>query len=250
MITQALEALARDFWAGVNGADTFPRDIEQAAPLQLPLPVIPLTPLTLQAVADWLCQRGLVMPVLHEARQLYGCLVAHRGRGVIFVSADDSPEERRLTVAHEVAHFLVDYLLPRRQVMQVFGPEAAEVLDGERPPTPAERAAAILAHVRLGPHVHLLPRSDADADGERRVFYAEDRANRLALELVAPQARVRQVLDNLSAHRAVGPEAACSALAQYFGLPVYVFEDPVRRLVQGSPPSFVADILAGLRRQR
>jgi hypothetical protein len=166
------------------------------------------------------------------------------------VSNADSPEEQRLTIAHEVAHFLADYLLPRQQVIQALGPQMAEVLDGSRPPTPAERAAAILSHVRLGAHVHLLPRPGIDAGNDRTVAHLEDRADRLALELVAPQACIRDVLDALSARQGITSEIARAALARRFGLPAYAFDETIRRMVRRPLPSFVQDILEGLRQQR
>jgi hypothetical protein len=83
-----------------------------------------------------------------------------------------------------------------------------------------------------------------------RVIHAEDRAHCLALELVAPRARVRGILEDLMARQAFTPKAASTALATYFGLPAYVFHDTIQSMVRRSPPSFVEDILTGLRQQR
>jgi IrrE N-terminal-like domain len=250
MITPDLETLARDFWADMDGRDTFPREIEHAAPLKLPLVLVKQAPINAKTARDWLQQRDMVVPTPDDPRDLCGCLIAHRGYGFIFVSSTDSPEEQRLTIAHEVAHFIVDYLVPRRQVIQALGAQMTAVLDGIRPPTPAERAAAILSHVRLGAHVHVLPRPGTDADREMTVMHAEDRADRLALELVAPLARIRGFLDDLMAYQAFTPNASGTALATHFGLPAYAFHDIIQRIVRRSPPAFVDDILAGLRRQR
>jgi hypothetical protein len=126
----------------------------------------------------------------------------------------------------------------------------AEILDGLRPPTPAERAAAVLSHVRLGAHVHILPRPGIEAGNDRTVADIEDRADRLALELVAPQVCVRGVLDTLLARQGVTSEIARAALARHFGLPAYVFNETIQRMVRRPPPSFVQDILEGLRQQR
>jgi hypothetical protein len=250
MISPDLESWVRDFWAGTAWHDTFPREIDQAAPLKLPLIIAKQAPINAQVARNWLQQRGIAVPLPHDQRDLYGCLVARSGHGFIFVSNADSPEEQRLTIAHEVAHFLADYLLPRQQVIQALGPQMAEVLDGSRPPTPAERAAAILSHVRLGAHVHLLPRPGIDAGNDRTVAHLEDRADRLALELVAPQACIRDVLDALSARQGITSEIARAALARRFGLPAYAFDETIRRMVRRPLPSFVQDILEGLRQQR
>jgi hypothetical protein len=220
MIIPDLEGLARNFWAGTGWHNTFPRQIEQAAPLKLQLVIIKLPQTNVAAASNWLQQRGIVIPVPDDQHELCGCLVAHRGHRFIFVSDTESPEEQRLTVAYEVAHFLADYLLPRQQVLRVLGAHMAEVLDGLRRPTPAERAAAILSHVRLGAHIHLLPRPGIDADDDWAVAHAEDRADRLALELVAPQACVRNVLDALLNRQGVTPDDVRAALATHFGLPM------------------------------
>jgi hypothetical protein len=220
MIIPDLEGLARNFWAGTGWHNTFPRQIEQTAPLKLQLVIIKLPQTNVAAASNWLQQRGIIIRLPNDQRGLYGCLVAHRGHGFIFVSDTESPEEQRLTVAHEVAHFLADYLLPRQQVLRVLGAHMAEVLDGLRRPTPAERAAAILSHVRLGAHIHLLPRPGIDADDDWAVAHAEDRADRLALELVAPQACVRNVLDALLNRQGVTPDDVRAALATHFGLPM------------------------------
>jgi hypothetical protein len=62
------------------------------------------------------------------------------------------------------------------------------VLDGKRAPTASERANAVLSHVRIGPHVHLIPR-DGNDESDCEIAAAEDRADRLGLELVAPRTR-------------------------------------------------------------
>jgi Zn-dependent peptidase ImmA (M78 family) len=250
MIIPNLEALARDFRTGTDGQDTYPREIEPIVPLKLPLVIAKQARINAQTARHWLQQRRIVILLPDDQRDLHGCLVAHRGHGFIFVSDTDGPEEQRLTIAHEVAHFLLDYLLPRHQVMQALGAEMAEVLDGLRLPTPAERAAAILSHVRLSAHVHLLPRRERDANDDVRVIYAEDRADRLALELVAPQERVRELLDDLSPRQVCTLDAVRTTLATYFGLPTHAFHNIIQRVVRRSPPSFIEDIRAGLRQQR
>ncbi|MBI3301110.1 MAG: hypothetical protein HYZ72_03395, partial [Deltaproteobacteria bacterium] len=168
-----------------------------------------------------------------------------------FVCGPDEPEEQRLTVAHEVAHFLVDYLWPRQQVIQALGEHITDVLDGLRAATPAERAAAILSHVRLGAHVHLLPRPGSDENSDLVVVHAEDRAERLALELVAPRVCIISFLQNLSAPEAVNPgDEGRAALAAYFGLPTYVFDWIVQKKGQRRPVSFLADVIGAIREQR
>jgi hypothetical protein len=152
------ETLAHAFWAGTGLQDAFPRDIERAIAIKLPLALVKLPQLNTQVIGQWLERRRILTPLALDPRDLCGSLVAYRGYGIIFVCGADDQAEQRLTAAHEVAHFLVDYLLPRQQVIQALGEHMTEVLDGLRKATPAERASAILSHLRLGAHTHLLPR--------------------------------------------------------------------------------------------
>jgi hypothetical protein len=250
MINPDLEALAHAFWADTGRDSAFPREIESIVALKLPLAPVKLPRLNVPTVRRWLQQRGIAVALPADRRELCGCLVVHRGRGVIFICDADPPEEQRLTIAHEVAHFLVDYHVPRQQVIQALGEGIAQVLDGRRPPTLAERAAAILSHVHLGPHVHVLPRFGRREDADVAVGHAEDRAERLALELMAPQACIRAVLDALSARQTLTPAIASMALATHFGLPAYAFAEVVRRMLHRRSASALADIIAEIKRRR
>jgi hypothetical protein len=250
MIHPSPERLAQEFWEGTGVHDSLPRKIEQAIAFKLPLAVVGLSPLSVTAIGRWLQQHDIVIRLPNDQRDLRGCLVAHGGRGFIFFCDADSLEEQRLTLAHETAHFLIEYLWPRQQVLHQLGEGIAEVLDGLRPATPAERAAAILSRLRLGPHIHVLPRPGRDEDSEVAVAHAEDRADRLALELVAPQASVRAVLNARSARQVLTPDAARATLATHFGLPAYAFHDTIQRLFRRQPTSFVGDLVEGLRRRR
>jgi hypothetical protein len=254
------ETLAHEFWVGTRLQDTFPRNIECAIAMKLPLALVKLPQLNAQMIGQWLERRHIITPLARlrrrraqpfprDQRDLHGGLVAYRGYGIIFVCGADDPTEQRLTVAHEAAHFLVDYVHPRQQVIQALGEHMAEVLDGLRKATPAERAAAILSHLRLGAHAHLLPRHGKDEDAQWVVAAAEDRAERLARELVAPQEHVHAILQDLSTRATVGSEHACAALAAYFGLPTCAFNDIFRTINQRRSVSFLADIREALRRR-
>lgn len=54
MIIPNLEALARDFWAGTNGHDTYPREIEPVISLKLPLVIAKQARINAQTVKHWL----------------------------------------------------------------------------------------------------------------------------------------------------------------------------------------------------
>lgn len=87
--------------------------MEPAIAFKLPLALVELSPLTVPAIGRWLQQRDIALRLPNDRRDLCGCLVAFGGHGFIFVCSVDSPEEQRLTMAHETAHFLSDYLLFR-----------------------------------------------------------------------------------------------------------------------------------------
>src|SRR5207249_2815090 len=150
--------VAQRFWAHARLPMTYPRDIEHAVALVLPLAIVKLPALTTKDVTDWLASHDVVIHVNSEPLILMGCLVANRGHGIVFACGGDPPDEQRLTVAHEAAHFLRHYLMPREQVLRALGGTIAPVLDGERDATPEERIAGLLSGVRVGAHVHLLPR--------------------------------------------------------------------------------------------
>ena len=177
---------ADSFWESIGDPPPFPRDLQSVASLGLPVVCIALPKLSIRAVETWLQQRQTPYRFLCQDRSLWGCIVAARGNAMIFVCADDDSAEQRFTVAHELAHYLLDYLQPRQHALDVFGPVILPVLDGERPPSSTERVHAALGRVRLGIYVNLMPRA-ADGQGDRTyVLRAETRADLLALELLAP----------------------------------------------------------------
>ncbi len=246
VLAQSNEVIAQKFWQGTGLGDTFPRDIETAIALRLPLVVVKLPRLTASSVRRWLEARRLCAHVPNDRRQLMGCLVAHGGYGVIFVCGADAPEEQRLTLAHETGHFLRDYLLPRQEVLAAFGSELVDVLDGRREPTPAERVNAVLSHVRLGPHIHLLPKEGEEEECDPNVSAAERRADSLGLELVAPCQQIMAVILTYQAHER--SEELCDLLGKAFGLPSPVFHQFVSQsLTRRQIPSLVDDIRLALK---
>jgi hypothetical protein len=238
-----LEERAADFWAGTGLADAYPRPIEQAIALKLPVTVVKLPVVTVRAVGRWLRRHQRTPAFPSYQRDLMGCLYADGGHGFIFVCGADEAEEQRLTLGHDTAHFLVDYWWPRLRVIEVLGSSVIDVLDGQRTASAAERVSAMLAHVRVGPHWHLLPRPGTDADADARVSCAEDRADDLGLELVAPRKRVLQVLHAMPARQRTNLQVACSALGMVFGLPAYVFEAGVAAQQCQVVPSFLDEAL-------
>jgi len=200
-------AAAETFWEIVGEAPPFPRNVHDLIPLAFPLGVVTLPALALDRVAEWLARRGRPDLLPSECRRLRGCLVVHAGAGFVFVDGADAPDERRFTLAHEIAHYFLDYLQPRQRAVARLGPGIVAVLDGRRPPTIAERLDAALKHCPVGVYVHLLDRGDA------HVTAAEERADRLACELLAPRAVLLPLLRGADLATTVG------VLRERFGLP-------------------------------
>lgn len=243
-----LEEIAAGFWAETDLADVFPRNIEQGLALKLPVTVVKLSVVTVRTIGHWLRQHHRCSAFPSYRRDLMGCLYADGGQGFIFVCGADEPEEQRFTIAHDAAHFLADYWLPRLRVLSALGPSAAEVLDGRRKPQPKERAAAVLERVRLGPHWHLLPRRSVHPDDDERIAPVEDRADALGLELVAPRQRVLQVLHEIPDSPYIKSKDVCEGLGSLFGLPPYVFAEIVAVERRSRVPSFLEDARRALGR--
>src|SRR5258707_15817030 len=102
-----LEEIANDFWRETGYSRTFPRPIEQAL-AKLPVMLVKLPDVTVQAVGAWLRQQRHTCTFPTYENSLMGCLYAYKGFGYIFVCGADPVEEQRFTVAHDGAHFIVD----------------------------------------------------------------------------------------------------------------------------------------------
>lgn len=179
------QLLAEGFWAKAGRPPAFPRDLTAAA-RALPLSVIELDGVSVAAVRRWFERLGLPAPPDEPDRPLRACLVALTGDGFAFIDRRDDPAERRFSLAHEIGHYLRDYLTPRAAVAAKLGAAALEVLDGARPPTPAERLHAVLRGAAVGPFAHLLRRDDSGRPLTPAERAAEAAADRLAFELLAP----------------------------------------------------------------
>jgi IrrE N-terminal-like domain len=181
---EEFEQLAAELWQSCGGPPEPPRDLQPFVPLILPVFVVSLSALSAVRVFEWLTDRGLPVPDRDPpANPLLGCLVAHRGQGAIFLEESLKPPDRRFILAHEFAHFVLDYQAPRTRAIRRLGPSILPVLDGLQPSDDAIEFAAALATVPLGVHSHFL---DFDAD-------CENRASQFALELLAPRALTQDV---------------------------------------------------------
>ena len=108
---------ASNFWRRAGGPAPFPRSLESAVAWALPVAVVKLPRLGLRELREWLAKRGIPFCINATDRRLRACVLARAGRGAIFLDGTDSEDELRLSLAHEVSHFVCDYLDPRRRAM-------------------------------------------------------------------------------------------------------------------------------------
>lgn len=235
MTDQEAARWAQRFWRLAGRTEPFPRSLELSVAWALPLAIVKLPHLGLAGLRNWLSKMGIRLRVGGSDRPLRACLLAKTGRGLVVLDGSDPEEERRVSLAHEVSHFLVDYAYPREKVLEALGEAGREVLDGLRGPTLQERLTGVLRGVEVGVYAHLMERSAVGEANRLEVVAAEDRADRIALELLAPR---QIVLERLQARRIPWPEhaaaiAATEILVDEFGLPPAIAKEYGRYLVLG-----------------
>ena len=224
------------------GARAFPRDVEFAA-LALPVHIEHVKDLTPYKVDKWLSTRlAWDNPSSRDNRRIRGCLVAHRGHAVIFVEANESEDERRFTLAHELAHFVGHYLAVRERAVARFGPSIVAVLDGERPPTPAERLSGVLLRNPLGIFRDVLDRDGTEplTDTAERMEIEADTAAFLAL---APPTEVVSRCD--AVHKNRNRDCLLQTLRVEFGLAprdAFCHLPVVLKAIRSQTPSLVESL--------
>jgi hypothetical protein len=211
MIPGWLAEAADIFWDSAGDPPPFPRELYGVLPYALPVHQHIMPRLGIDGVDEWLQRHGVGQRLSEPDRRLRGCLVALRGRGIIFVDGGDSDAERRFTLAHEAGHFLLDYYMPRARAQALLGPDIVPVLDGDRAPRSDERLVAAVRNCPLGIHVHLLDRRRPNAVISR----SENRADRFAWELLAPDADLERRYDR----RLTDEQTITRDLEQVYGLP-------------------------------
>lgn len=182
-----------------------------------PLSPVHVPSLTVTGAGGWLRAQGIRCTLDAVDRPLHACLVAHAGSGIVFLDAEDDDAQQRFSLAHELAHFLHDYWEPRRHAIEQFGEGVLEVFDGVRPPRAEEQVQALLAQVPIGFRITLLDREPDGVTASWGVDQVELDADRLALQLLAPEAVVLDALEPVP--QAERRAAAQVLLADRFGLP-------------------------------
>lgn len=226
---------ADEFWSLAGEQEAFPRSLRRPIALALPLSIVLLPWLTLERAQSWLQAENIACGVTARDRALRACLIARYGHGVVFIDGTDSEDEQRFSLAHELAHFLLQYWRPRRRVVERLGQVVLPVLDGDRAPTKTGRAHALLAGIPVGFHVHLMERG-TDGQVERSgIEGAESEADQLALELIAPEQDVTRRLRERAEenHR----DLAVQLLTEAYGLPMPIAQGYAATLLSQRCPN-------------
>ena len=127
-------ACAEDFWKAVGEPEAYPRSLERSICRAFAVFIVKVPNLDVQAVNEHLKQRRLPWEMDVAPRRLRACLLARAGMGWVFLDGADPPDQMRFSLAHEMAHFLLDHLAPRRLALATLGNSILDVLDGRRQP--------------------------------------------------------------------------------------------------------------------
>jgi hypothetical protein len=213
------QSFVDEFWRQCGKFEPFPRNLDRSLALALPIALVKLPRLRLQDIELWLQRRNVNFRFDCESRTVRGCLVAYGGQGLIFVDGTDPDDERRFTLAHEIGHFLSDYWQPRKAAINKYGDEITEVIDRIRPPTVSERIYALLASTKIKIHTDLMERNKRLNDMSGELWQIEDRADRIALALLAPSELVLTKADISSSTYSQRESKLVYLLQIEFGLP-------------------------------
>lgn len=211
---------------------SWPVDLIRLIAFSLPLTVEEIPELNLSDIEHWLASRVRAYRFPCSNRQLHGCLIVDEGTGFVFIDSNDTDAEKRFTLAHEVAHFLNDYFLPRQRVVRNLGEGILDVLDGKRQPTVDERLNSIILDVPLKTYMHLFEHDGSGNFMNNTNWKAENKADRLGLEIMAP---AKMVCDDLILTGAIRDYSHCfkeaqKLLGKKYGLPVWCINNYARRI--------------------
>jgi uncharacterized protein DUF955 len=241
-----IENTAQEFWTLTGGISGYPRDLQTAIILTQPLELYAVTELRIADVRDWLQRVQSGLSIRGQNRRLHGCLIAERGKGTIFFDAQDSTYEQRFTLAHELAHFLLDYQAPRQRALATLGPGILPVLNSERPPTAQERLHGVFSKVQLGAMSHFMERPEEGVPATV-VLDSEKQADQLALELLAPALNLQALMQQAGAP--TGFTARLHYLTGHlltsYGLPAATAPTYARAILQQLGEPTFRDWLAG-----
>ncbi len=216
------------FWNRAGGRPQYPADIGYAALCALEVSIMDIDGLTPGTAATHLARFGISIPrpLTPADRPLRGCVAVGLRGAIILLETDDSENERRFTIAHEVSHYILEDRVHRDRAEQMMGKDYLDVLYGSREPTNDERVDALLKRVRATPFSHLMDRAPDGGHGCGQTLRAECDADLLALELLAPRVEMAR---HVHARRRVPFRRTLDETARIarnrFGLPPSIARD-------------------------
>jgi len=240
------EAVDR-FWQQCGELEPFPRTLEKSVSLALPVAIVKIPYLKLHVIENWLARCGVPYSFDCRSRAVRGCLIAYGGHGAIFVDGSDPADEQRFTIAHELGHFISDYLMVRETAVSKFGEIITDVLDGLRRPTVTERVHAALISTSLVIYTNLMERDETSNSAHPGVWKIEDRADRIALALLAPPEEVLEIADTSENNFQQRHQTMISVMNEHFGLPIQIADAYAWSLLDsvGRGPSWVETLRPG-----
>jgi hypothetical protein len=135
----------------------------------------------------------------------------------------------------------MDYCLPRNKLIETLGASILEVLNGERPPTLAERIRFVISELPSPFFTHTLDSASLTSYERTSVWKAEWRTDALAIEILAP---FREVVKRASQK---GKEEsntyyfkkAAESLVNEFGIPASIsvaYAQHIANYISGNRP--------------
>lgn len=220
-----LKKISSQFWKNSGLKLSCPRPIEEAVIRNFPVSIVKLRSLSYESLNKWLTDRDLAGVLPHYTGSLLGGIFAFKGDAFLFVDAKLPSYEMRYTIAHEVGHFLFDYHYKRQKAKATVGEKAEEILDGTRRATLGERVDAILLGVDLRPYYHLHSEQNCISITRGQIETAEDNADYLADELIAPEDVVNEMFNERSFESI---SEGAKEIADILDVPEYVVARQIR----------------------
>ena len=180
------------FWERAGGRKGFPADIGYAVMAALEVYIEEVDGLTTVVAASYAGRSGEAVE-----RALRGCILVNRAGGGILVEERDDDAQKRFTVAHEAAHYILEVRRWRERAADRMGSDFVDALYGFREATATERIDAWLHNVRSDTFTHFMDRAPDGGYGYARMSEAECVADDLALEILAPFSDMKDALSSL-----------------------------------------------------
>jgi hypothetical protein len=236
-------------WGRLPDPGPYPRDVERLARYGFLAQVRRLPGLTLSAAHAWLRRQGHRRLPEAVDRRLHGYLFAGGTLPVVFLDPGDAAAVQRYALAHELAHLWWEVLAPRERLRTRLGEGVLDALEGRRAASAAEKLQALASGVSLRPVGHLLARDRELGVVDGGISLAEERADRLALELLAPEHEARRALPAPAPWREWLP-AASERLERAFGIPAGVAAAYARALLPPESGPTFWERFSGAHRER